>query len=181
VRHARACATPLLSLTRARTHSYPNDALTLTLAAVAAPSLNVTEAGAAGALQFSLAMSALSGGRWSYALTLALSFDFGLDLSVASSPNGTVLTGEVTQLQLAVSVAQSAIGPVSAAPLQRLASLLLPVAEKLINAELAQGVLVMPTGPGFALVDPKLVYRAGYLAIASDFTYTPPADLLDDA
>jgi hypothetical protein len=157
--------------------AFPGDWLQLSVAVSAPPTFNLSATtGATLAAPVAVVFQPLTPTGPADAFALGCTVGAGLSLAVVPTPGGGQnLTGNLTYVSCDVAVLNSTVGSVSAGGLAVLVDFALAdVVLPLFNAVLNAGVPI-PSLDGLALAGSAVDYGAGFVAVSSNFTFTPPA------
>jgi len=160
--------------------AYPDMALQFEFIAVLQPTFQcVAGIGASASARFDMNMSVIMpNGTLIPAVTLELDAMGAIEITAGMKGFNATLFANMTSLDLNVSVVSSNIGPLNPVLLETIAKELGPALQKAVNTLGAIG-FPLPTLDGVSLLSPTVDYNDGYIAISSDFDYSPHLAHLD--
>jgi len=108
-----------------------------------------------------------SAGAFEDAFTLLLS----CDVDAVAKVNGTIISGELTDVSATASLVQTHVGDVDVNGINDLVQFALSMALDTVNQMLAKGT-PLPSMQGLDFVNPTILYRDGYIIIATDIKFS---------
>eukprot|EP00041_Stephanoeca_diplocostata_P014300 m.258840 g.258840 ORF g.258840 m.258840 type:complete len:496 (+) comp19652_c0_seq1:151-1638(+) len=152
---------------------YPNATVRLDLTPSAQPLITARANADGGLLSASLGyninVSVVTNGTDVYAVTLRATAATGIELETVCNTNGSItLYGNVTTLDVNVTVVRSAVGFIDKVALELISKLVGPIVEKAVNSVLANG-FTLPATKGIRLLNASTLIENGYIAIVTDF------------
>jgi len=109
-------------------------------------------------------------GSFEDAFTVMLTCDVDGDAKV----NGTIISGELTEVTATAALVSSHVGNVDIDGINDLVQFALSMGLDAVNEILAKGT-PLPTLPGLEFVNPSIIYRDDYIVVATNIHFTLPS------
>jgi len=111
-----------------------------------------------------------SAGTFEDAFTVLLT----CDVDAIAKVDNTVISGQLTNVSATASLVSTHVGNVDISGINDLVQFALSMGIDSVNQILAEGT-PLPSMQGLSFVDPTIIYRDGYLIVATNINFTPPS------